>query len=165
MRLDGLSEDLEKMADQRRYDIWAILVTVLSIAAYASFRTEFRLREKMPVEFFDAMRVQPNKRAAEERIAKAYWQCAVKQIQWKYGYAHRLPQEAPAEFSLAAVQAGSGVEDPGARARYWEKLRAIWTVSSVWEKQYELNRISFSDSLRSGGAWLERHMRAIIGYS
>jgi hypothetical protein len=153
------------MSVHRRYDIWAILVMVLSIVAYASFRTEFRLREKMPVQFFDPMQVPANKRAAEEKLAKAYWECAVKQIQWKYGYAHRLPLEAPAGFSVKAVQSGGNVEDPRARARYWEKLRTTWTDSSIWEKQFELNRISFTDSLRSAGAWLERHMRAIIGYS
>jgi len=151
------------MAVRRRYDIPAIISVVLAIAIYASFRSEFRLREKMPVEFFDASGVSPKKRAAEESIAKAYWKCAVTQIQWKYGYAHRLPEEVPAEFSIATNHSDGG--GPAVRLYYWQKLRGIWTVASVWEKHYEWNTISLTNSLRSAGAWLEHRMRAIVGYS
>lgn len=151
------------MAVNRKYDILAIVVLVLGIVAYASFRSEYRLPEKMPREFFDPASVPAKKRATEEAIAKAYWDCAVKQIQWQYGYAHRLPEQAPPDFAMSRKLMGA--DDPVVRDHYWRKLRAAWTVSSVWEEEYELNRISFSDSLRSAGAWLERHMRAIIGYS
>ncbi len=152
------------MAVYRRYDIVAILVAVLGIVAYASFSVEFRLRPGMPVEFFDPSQVAPAKRAAEEKLARAYWQCAVKQIQWKYGYAHRLPEEPPVEFSVAAADAGSGAHDSAARARYWQRLRAAWEVPALWEEQYEWNAISFKDSLHSAGQWLELHMRRIVGY-
>jgi hypothetical protein len=148
---------------RRRYDIPVIVALVLAIAIYASFRSEFRLREKMPVEFFDASGIPPKKRVVEESIAKAYWRCAVTQIQWKYGYAHRLPEEVPAEFSITTNHGHGG--DPAVRLYYWQKLRGIWTVASVWEKHYEWNTISLTNSLRSAGAWLEQRMRAILGYS
>jgi hypothetical protein len=151
------------MAVRRRYDIPAIVVVVLAIAVYASLRSEFRLRETMPREFFDASTLSPKKRAVEESIARVYWKCAVTEIQWKYGYAHRLPDEVPAEFSIVTNHGHSG--DPAERLFYWQKLRSIWTVASVWEKHYEWNTISLTNSLRSAGAWLEQRMRAIIGYS
>lgn len=151
------------MAVQRRYDIIAIVVVVILIALYASIRSEFRLREAMPVEFFDASRVPAEKRAAEEKIAEAYWKCAVAQIQWQYGYAHRLPDEPPAEFSVTPAVAGSAAQDSAVRARYWQKLRAVWGVSAVWHEQYEWNIISLTESLRSAGQWLETHMRRIVG--
>jgi hypothetical protein len=151
------------MAVNRKYDILAIVMMVVAIIAYASFRSEYRLREKMPAEFFDPASVPSKTRAAEVAVARAYWDCAVKQIQWKYGYAHRLPEEVPDDFVLMGQPASAN--DPLIRERYWRKLRSAWTVSSVWEERYELNRISFGDSLRSAGAWLERHMRAIVGYS
>ena len=132
---------------RRRYDIPVIVALVLTIAIYASFRSEFRLREKMPVEFFDA----------------SYWRCAVTEIQWKYGYAHRLPEEVPAEFSVTTNHGHGG--DPAVRLYYWQKLRGIWAVASVWEKHYEWNTISLTNSLRAAGAWLEQRMRAILGYS
>ena len=148
---------------QRRYDIWAIVVVVVLIALYASITSENRLRETMPVEFFDASRVPPAKRAAEEKIAKAYWNCAVTQIQWQYGYAHRLPDEPPPEFSLSAAEAGSAAYDSTIRARYWQKMREVWGVSTVWHQRYEWNITSLTQSLRSAGQWLESHMRRIVG--
>ena len=72
------------MAVHRKHDIMAIVALVLCIVAYASFRSEFRLRAQMPAEFFDASRVPANKRISEEKIARAYWKCAVTQVQWKY---------------------------------------------------------------------------------
>jgi hypothetical protein len=151
------------MAVQRKHDIMAIIAVVVCIAAYASFRSEFRLRSAMPVEFFDASRVPVGKRAAEEKIANAYWKCAVTQIQWKYGYAHRLPEEPPEEFSVTTAEAGSAANDSALRARYWQKLRDVWGVSAVWHEEYEWNTISLRDSLQSAGQWLEFHMRRIVG--
>jgi hypothetical protein len=153
------------MAVQRRYDIIAIVAVVLCVAAYASFRSEFRLRPRMPIEFFDSSSVRPEKRTTEEKIASAYWKCAVTQIQWKYGYAHRLPDEPPVEFSVSTAEDGNAANDPVVRSRYWQKLRVAWGVSAVWQEQYEWNTISLRESLRSTGEWLELHMRRIVGYS
>jgi hypothetical protein len=151
------------MEVHRRYDIMAIVVLVICVAAYASFRSQYRLRPAMPVEFFDASRVPAAKRAAEEKIAEAYWKCAVTQIQWQYGYAHRLPEEPPEEFSVTAAEAGSAAHDSAARARYWQKVRDVWVISSVWRKQYEWNTIVLRQSLQSAGQWLESTMRRITG--
>jgi hypothetical protein len=146
----------------RKHEIAAIVVLVLGVAAYASFRSEFRLRADMPPEFFESSSVPVQRRHAEQLIAKAYWDCAVKQIQWKYGYAHRLPEEPPQEFSVAPGRQGSeGAE----REFYWRRLRSAWGNSSAWEKKYEWNTISLTDSLRSAAQWLETHMRRIVGYS
>ena len=153
------------MAVHRRYDIIAIVAVVLCIAAYASFRSEFRLRSGMPIEFFDSSNVRPERRATEDKIARAYWKCAVTQIQWKYGYAHRLPDDPPVEFAVTTAEAGGAANDSAVRSRYWQKLRATWGISGVWQEQYEWNTISLRDSMQSAGEWLERHMRRIVGYS
>lgn len=151
------------MAVHRRYDIIAIVVIVICVAVYASTRSEFRLRSAMPTEFFDVSRVPAENRAAAEKIANAYWKCAVTQIQWRYGYAHRLPDEPPAEFSVTTAEGAAN--DSAMRARYWHKLREVWGVSAVWHEQYEWNPISLKESLQSAGQWLEGHMRRIVGYS
>jgi hypothetical protein len=151
------------MAVHRRYDVMAIAAAVIFLALYASIRSEFRLRPAMPMEFFDASRIPADKRAAEARIAEAYWKCAVTRIQWQYGYAHRLPDEPPAEFSVTTAQAGSAANDPALRARYWQKLRGVWDISTVWHQEYEWNTISLTESLQSAGQWLERQVRRIIG--
>jgi len=150
------------MAVRRKYDIAAVVIVVLAIAAYASFRQEYRLRPDMPVEFFDPSSVPAGKRSQERAIADAYWRCAVTQIQWRYGYAHRLPEQPPSEFSIGNTQGAP--ENPAVRLRSWQKLRATWGISSAWKEQWEWNTISLGDSLRSAGAWLEMHMRRIVGY-
>lgn len=150
------------MGSHRKHEIAAIVVLVLGLVGYASFRSEFRLRSDMPLEFFDPSAVPAQRREAERTIASAYWDCAVKQIQWKYGYAHRLPDRPPDEFAVAV---NSFENAAAAREFYWGKLRAAWSNSSLWEKKYEWNTISLTYSLRSAGQWLEMHMKRIVGYS
>ena len=67
---------------RRKYDIAVIIGIVLVLLSFASFRSEFRLRSEMPTEFFDATRIPREKRSSEEKIAQAYWDCAVKEVQW-----------------------------------------------------------------------------------
>ena len=152
------------MLVKRKYDIFAIVVVVLCVVAYASFRSEYRLRSNMPAEFFDPSRISPAKRPAEERIAKAYWQSAVTQVQWKHSYAQRLPEDPPAEFFVTPEQGGSAARDPQIRARYWQRLREVWGVSAIWEEQYTWNVISLAQSMQSAGQWMEQEMRRIAKF-
>ncbi len=152
------------MAVHRRYDILAIMAGVVGLLAYASFESEFRLRPEMPVEFFDASRMPQPKRAAEEQIARAYWKCAVNEVQWRYGYARRLPDDPPPEFAVAAAELAPAA-DPVTRARYWRRLREVWGISSIWNEHYEFNTLAIRNSLQSAGDSLERLMRRITGYS
>jgi hypothetical protein len=151
------------MAVNRRYDIFAVIALVLCIVAYASFRTEYRLRESMPAEFFDPLSLAPEKREPETKIASAYWKCAVKEVQWTYGYAQRLPEQPPPTFVAVIEDSGRGT-DAATRLRYWQRLRSVWGVSAIWEEHYGLSGISLTDSLRSAGAWLEIKMRRLLGY-
>ena len=154
------------MAVHRRYDILAIVILVLCVVAYASFRSDFRLCEQMPAQFFDGSQLPPNQRASEEKVARAYWKCAVAQVRWKYGYAHRLPVDPPDEFAVNSGEAGgAAAHDSAVRNRYWQKLRAIWHASSIWQEKYEWNPITLKNSMQSAGEWLERLMRRITGYS
>jgi hypothetical protein len=147
----------------RKHDVLYIIVLVLVVIAFSSYRSEFRLQPDMPIEFFDSARVPRAKRAAEEKIAKAYWSCAVKQVQWKYGYAQRLPDDPPPEFSLSASEVGPLANDETVRRYYWRQLRTTWNVSSVWKTQYDWNTISFRQSLRSAGDWWGHLTRRWMG--
>ena len=147
---------------RRKYDILAIIGLALVIVSIASFRSEFRLRPQMPAVFFDAKEVAPARRAAEERIARAYWASAVEQVQWRYGYAHRLPDQPPAEFSLSPSM-GPVASDQAVRYRYWQKLRAAWSVSSVWNNQWEFSFVAFRQSMRTGGDWWKELVRSVVG--
>lgn len=147
----------------RKHDVLYIVALVLVVIAYASVRSEFRLQPDMPIEFFDGSRVPRAKRAAEEKIAKAYWSCAVKQVQWKYGYAQRLPEAPPPEFSVSASEIGPVANDEAVRRHYWQQLRVTWNVSNVWKTQYDWNSISFRQSLRSAGDWWGHLTRRLMG--
>jgi hypothetical protein len=151
------------MALRRRHDVIIIAAIALAAIAYGASRSEFRLRPDMPVEFFDASHLAPQKRAAEEKIARAYWNSAVKQVQWKYGYGSRLPIDPPPDFSVSTDEIGPVAKDEAVRRHYWEQLRAAWNLSSAWKTQYELSSISFRQTLRSGGEWWGQVTRNMFG--
>ena len=151
------------MAVRRKFDIIIVIGLVVGAIAYGASRSEFRLRPDMPVEFFDGSRLPTTKRASEEKIAKAYWNCAVKQVQWKYGYASRLPDDPPPEFSVTASEIGPVANDDAVRRHYWRQLHAVWNVSSAWKTQYEWSSISFRQSLRSAGDWWGQLTRNMMG--
>jgi hypothetical protein len=151
------------MAIRRKFDLVIIVALVLAAIAYGASRSEFRLRPDMPVEFFDGSHLPPGKRASEEKIAKAYWNCAVKNVQWKYGYASRLPDDPPPGFSVSESEVGPVAKDETVRRRYWLQLRATWNVTSAWKTQYEWSSISFRQSLRSAGEWWSQLTRNMMG--
>ena len=148
---------------RRKYDVAIIIGIVLVLLSFASFRSEFRLRPDMPAEFFDGTRIAREKRSSEETIAKAYWDRAVKDVQWKYGYAHRLPDDPPAEFMLSAADVGPIANDVTVRRYYWQKLRATWNLSSAWKNQWEWSFFTFRQSLQTGGDWWKELVRDIVG--
>jgi hypothetical protein len=148
---------------RRKYDVLAVMALVLVVLAIASFRSEFRLRSAMPPEFFDAKRVASEKRGLEERIAHAYWNCAVTQVQWKYGYAHRLPEQPPQEFALNGAEVGPIAHDEAARRYYWHQLRMVWGVSGVWQNHWDFSFFAFRQSLQTGGDWWKELVRSIVG--
>ncbi len=151
------------MALRRRYDVFIIAALVLAAIAYGSFRSEFRLQSDMPVEFFDGSHLPAAKRASEEKIAAAYWSSAVKQVQWKYSYASRLPDDPPAEFSASESEIGPAANDDAVRRHYWLKLRTTWNMSRLWKTEYEWSSISFRQSLRSAGDWWGQQTRDMMG--
>jgi len=148
---------------RRKYDIPAIVGLVLVLVSLASFSSEFRLQPEMPVEFFDGKHMEPRRRASEERVARAYWNCAVEQVQWKYGYAHRLPDDPPGEFALSAALWGPIANDEVVRRYYWRKLQATWIVTSMWKSQWRFSFEVFRQSLRTGGDSWKELVRSIVG--
>jgi hypothetical protein len=152
------------MAARRKLDIIVVIGLVLAVVAYGASRSQFRLRPDMPVEFFDGSRLPPVKRALEEKIARAYWDCAVKQVQWKYGYASRLPDDPPPEFSISASEIGQVAKDEAVRRHYWQQLRVNWNISSAWKSQFEWSSVSFRQSLREAMEWWGRVTRDFMDW-
>lgn len=148
---------------KRKFDIAAIAILALGLVAYAAFQPRLHLRPDMPAEFFDASGPRSAKKLAEQKLAEAYWKCAVGEIQWKYGYAHRLPDNAPPDFLVTATQAGAAANDSAVRERYWQKLRAVWSLPSAWKEDYGLDLTSMRHSFQSAGGWLQYQMWRLTG--
>jgi len=151
------------LATRGKHDIAFIVAIVLCALIFASLRTEFRLKSDMPVLFFDPSHLPPAKRAAEETIARAYWNCAVNEIQWRYAYGSRLPEEPPREFVISVQQAGAAARDDAMRHLAWQSLRQVWNDSDVWNTHYELSFVSLRTAFHSAGDWWENTFRHIIG--
>ena len=115
-----------------------IVLLAVGLFVAASYSPIYRLRTIMPPQFVDAPSSWPaEKQASEAKIAKAYWDCAASQVQWRYGYGYRLPQNPPDDFSVASQNLGATSDDPATRARYWQKLQKAWYVPDNWTKSYQ----------------------------
>jgi hypothetical protein len=154
----GLPVAGTKMLVNRKFDAIAV-VGIIGLVGYVALQPQYRLRPDPPPEFIrEAHSMSPQKRAAEERIARAYWRCAVTDVQWHYGYAHRLPQNAPVEFMISSQEFGPAASDSDARARYWNKLQEVWYMRTVWNKEYGWNFRSLSEAFEAAGRWFEEHV-------
>ena len=139
---------------------------VFGIVAYASFQPTFRLKQEMPAAFADESSSWPaQKRVQEEKIARAYWQCALSNVQWKYGYGQRLPDDPPPEFLVTAKDIGTAASDPGSRLRCWHNLQRVWYLPNIWEKRYGWDLNSMSASLQASGTQLEQFLRSKTNFS
>ena len=141
---------------RRRFDILIIVLILAGIFCFLSYRPRSRISAQMPVEFLDVSNSENRQqRIAEEKLAKAYWDCVVNTIQWEYTYGYRLPSSPPPEFTVTRgdVPAGS---DLAARTRYWQKLQQVWNIPTTWQKQYEWDTAwttTWTEDLKAVGSW------------
>ncbi len=123
----------------RRLHIWLILIAVLILIPIGlSVRRRMELVSEPPQEFFA---VRPGwsaeRREAEARLAREYWECAVATVQTMYPYGFGLPESPPPEFRIDAEALSEGVkETPETRQRYWQRLRKVWGLEQAWRESY-----------------------------
>jgi hypothetical protein len=111
-----------------------ILIFVLFVFIGNSHRDgRYHLRTEMPAAFFP-VDTNAKRPSLDERIAWAYWETAVMEVQWKYGYYHPLPSDPPAEFQIDATALGPEAADPATRMLYWHRLQRIWYLSETWQR-------------------------------
>ena len=145
---------------RRKFDGLFIVLLVLGILTIASISHRSQLRADMPEEFVDAAPDQPpQKRANEERIARAYWNSLQTTIEHKYaaGSRYPLPIDPPAEFGIAS-DAGSAAAAPESRVRYWRKVREVWHRESSWKQVYGLDFSWMTHPVSSSARWLQDHV-------
>ena len=141
-RREGNRVDLPKPQQRRKEGagLWLIPlffpVLLLSLFVYHSTRPRMRLTSDPPAQFLVARpEWDAKRREAEQRLARAFWDCAVKVIQRRYNYGSILPPTPPAEFriDLRALPKGAAAP-PESRDYYWKRLRVVWPVA--WKKVY-----------------------------
>jgi hypothetical protein len=67
----------------------------------------------------------------------AYWDVAVRVIQWKYPRGTALPEQVPEEFRRAHASGRVASEDSAARVAYWSQLREAWLRSENWQTTFK----------------------------
>jgi|ERR1041385_2517049 len=129
-----------------------IIVALLVFAT--SYRGKYHLRSEMPTVFFENDG-KPDKLSLERKIAWAYWESALLNIQWRYPYSHPLPIDPPAEFQIDAKALGPNATDPATRLLYWHRLQRIWYLPETWEKDYGWDFSWVNHPIDAGGNWLK----------
>lgn len=153
-----------KMLVNRKFDGLAVLLLV-TLVGCVLLQPGYRLQVDPPQEFLREAHLLPvQRRTTEEKIARAYWKCAVTDIQWRYGYTHRLPSSPPAEFAISGQEFGPAASDPERRSRYWKTLQQVWHMPSVWKKEYDGNFRSIRNSLQAAGDWLAERTVGITSH-
>jgi hypothetical protein len=132
---DGECKMRDGRLTNRTIDKAVIALLFVGLFCYVSTRPTYRLSVDMPPQFRDAPASwPPQKREAEEKVARAYWYCAVTEIQPKYGFGEPLPLNPPPEFTIITPGLAKGATDSETRLRYWHKLQQSWYLASTWTK-------------------------------
>ena len=147
-RLAGLEQEHERGSVTAKL-VWVLVAVAPTILfVYLATRPVMQLRVDPPAEFLSAVNeAAPERRAIEERVARAYWDWAYLHLQHKYPFAAQLPEDPPMEmevygndFHYAKTNKREEHSDPAdleaevARRRYWQKLRQVWATPQAWEK-------------------------------
>lgn len=135
------TEAMAKVGYGAAYGFFIVIVTIVlsGLFIYKSTRAVMRLKDDPPQQFL----VFPSKwtaqrRQSEERLARAYWKCAVLLSRGQYIYGQGLPDEPPPGFSVDSKTYPSVGESPAAaRARYWRNLQEVWAHPAAWREVYE----------------------------
>jgi hypothetical protein len=154
----GYKVQIPKPRRYRKPALGFVVLSLVIVVAFLSSRPVMRLRATAPPEFSD---IHPewsaDRRNVEERLAGAYWQCAVQVLQWKYSYGSALPEAPPSEFQIDTASLIEPIQIPADhRMRYWRRLQRVWASPQAWRESYEwnldwaTNLVSFLKRFRGG---------------
>jgi len=141
---------------RRNTDKLFIPVLAVVVLLFLSYRPKYHLRSEMPTAFFPEQTAS-GRPSLDEKIAWAYWENALMDIQWKYPHGLTLPIDPPTEFLISAKALGPGATDPATRLLYWGRLQQIWYLPETWKKEYEFDWTWLSSPVDSIGDWIHNH--------
>jgi len=119
---------------------WALAIILGTLFVYRSTRPVMRLSADPPPSFYDYNRAwDRQERQQEKRVAQAYWQVAVRQIQTYYSPNRPLPLDPPPQFQIAEAARSLEADMVASRVHYWYRLRDVWNQSETWNVSYGWN--------------------------
>jgi hypothetical protein len=124
-----------------------------ALFVYLSTRPLMRLQADAPPQFLDA-NARSRHRAGEERVARAYWNCAVTFVQWRHSYGSPLPQDPTDDFRIDARTYGADAASEASRLHYWNKLREAWLLPASWRQSREWSTAWIIDPATRAANWL-----------
>jgi hypothetical protein len=139
--IEGVGLKLRR-ARRIRVGWWLLVLLPAGVVFALCYRPVMRLRPAPPPGFAETGSAwDATRQAAEARAAEAYWQLALNIVQWKFPFGTELPLEPIAEFRLDEKDfPRSGIAAaPATRARYWKKLREMWSSPQIWNRAYVWN--------------------------
>lgn len=133
-----------------RFSLWpaAVLLFVIVFAA-PSLKSVVHLNSSPPADYL-ALHAST---LPKTQVARAYWDVAVRVIQWKYNRTTVLPEQTPADFTLSADGEKFSAEDRASRVAYWKKLREEWLRPENWRTTYSFDLSWIVSGFQS--AWQE----------
>jgi hypothetical protein len=147
----------------RRIDKILIVAVPIAIFLYASIHSANRLQQTMPSDFVSAeAAVSGRSRASEKEVARPYWDCAVKLIQYKYAYGSPLPADPPPEFQVDQDAFPTVKADAATRLLYWHQLQKVWVLPTVWGKRYEWDSGWLTDTVADFAGFVSRFIRGLF---
>jgi hypothetical protein len=137
-RMEGSKQNKRRQATVYLFILQLSFLAVigLSFFVYFSWRPRMRLMAEPPAQFLaGSAEWNVRRRSAEQPIARAYWDCAVKLVQWAYPFGTALPPTPPPEFQIHAQELPNPTAaTPESRDYYWQRLREAWP--EAWRKAY-----------------------------
>lgn len=151
------------MLYNRAIDKLLVIAVPVALFVYASTRPVTQLRPDMPPIFLATPRqASAQQRAAEKRIAQAYWDCTVALIQWRYTYGSPLPDGPPDDFQIGGQTAAALKLAQASRLRYWRQLQKLWNSPDVWITSREWSTRWLTDPLNHGVEGIREYFRDLI---
>jgi len=134
---------------------WLLVIGCVLFFIYRSTLPLVRLQSEPPPEFIGRHAVRDRRQAKPEKlIAQAYWNVAVRSIQWKYSPKRSLPYDPPPNFRInkqfKALSDSINID----RDIYWRRLRDVWQQPDTWRVSYGWNT-----------DWVNRSLMVLLEYA
>jgi len=139
-----------------RHNVDKLIYPIIALIIFLvlSYRPKSHLTSKMPEAFFpgtSSTQIRPGE--YDKRIAWAYWETALMNIQWKYGRNSSLPADPPPEFQVDVKAFEPATSDPELRQFYWRRLQLVWNSPDSWKDEYEWDFGWVRDPVEGFGDW------------